>query len=108
MLVSLDPSEGSEAAKVRPAVIVSNNTANIIAVRRSGVITVVPVTSNIVRVHPFQTLLPAEQTGLPRDSKAQAEQVRSIPVTRVQRVVGWVPAEIMGDLEESLRLHLSL
>ena len=41
MLVSLDPSEGSEAAKVRPAVIVSNNTANIIAVRRSGVITVV-------------------------------------------------------------------
>ncbi len=108
VLVSLDPAQGSEAARMRPAVVVSNNTANDAARRTSGVITVVPVTSNAAKVHPFQTLLPAASTGLPRDSKAQAEQVRTVSITRVPRVVGWVPAELMGALDDALRLHLAL
>jgi mRNA interferase MazF len=41
---------------------------------------VVPVTSNITRIYPFQLLLPAHLTGLPQDSKAQAEQIRSVSV----------------------------
>lgn len=41
-----------------------------------GVIAVVAVTSNIDRFFPFQALLPAASTGLHRDSKDQAEQVR--------------------------------
>ena len=41
------------------------------------------MTSNIERVYPFQVLLPAAETRLDRDSKAQAEQVRSIAVERV-------------------------
>src|SRR6266571_6507698 len=81
--VDLDPARGQEAAKVRPAVVVSNDGANATADRLGrGVITVVPVTSNVERVYPFQVLLPAAKTGLDRDSKAQAEQVRSIAVDR--------------------------
>ena len=34
----------------------------------------------MTRVYPFQVLLPAADCGLPRDSKAQAEQVRSVAV----------------------------
>jgi len=109
VLVSLDPAVGSEARKTRPAVVVSNNTANAAASRTSSAtVTVVPVTSNTVRVLPFQVLLPAGATGLDRDSKAQAEQVRTVSVSRVVRPVGWVPAELMGALDEALRLHLSL
>ena len=79
VIVSLDPSRGAEATKTRPAVVVSNDAANTTATRLGrGVITVVPVTSSITRIYPFQVLLPAEQTGLPRDSKAQAEQIRSV------------------------------
>ena len=37
-----------------------------------GVVTVVPVSSNVARVFPFQTLLPADATGLRVASKAQA------------------------------------
>lgn len=60
---------GSESNKRRPAVIVSNDAANLAAERLGrGVITVVPVTSNIERLHPFQVLLPAADTGLARDS----------------------------------------
>lgn len=109
ILVSFDPTAGSEARKTRPAVLVSNNTANAVAVRRPrATVTVVPVTSNVARVLPFQVLLPAAATGLDRDSKAQAEQVRTISTARIVRPLGWVPAELMGEIDEALRVHLSL
>ena len=107
--VDLDPVRGSEANKRRPAVIVSNDAANGTAGRMGrGVITVVPVTSNIARVYPFQVLLRAAETGLDRDSKAQAEQVRSIAVERLGDRLGVVPNATMLDIDEALRLHLGL
>ena len=108
-LVDLAPARGSEADKQRPAVIVSNDGANATATRLGrGVVTVVPVTSNVERVYPFQVLLEAGATGLTRNSKAQAEQVRSVAVERIGRSVGFVPAQIMAQLDEALRLHLAL
>ncbi len=108
-MVDLDPVLGSEADKVRPAVIVSNNGANTAAERSgSGVLTVVPVTSNVTRIHPFQVLLPAAECGLRRDSKAQAEQVRSVAVIRIGRRVGVLPADLAVQLDGVLRLHLDL
>ncbi len=107
--VSLDPARGSETGKTRPAVIVSNDAANSTAARLGrGVVTVVPVTSNTSRVYPFQVLLPAGQTGLVRDSKAQAEQVRSVAVERIGRRVGQLPPALISKLDEALRVHLSL
>lgn len=107
--VSLDPARGSEASKARPAVIVSNDAANATATRLArGVITVVPVTSNTARIYPFQVLLPARQTGLPRDSKAQAEQVRSVAVERIGKRIGRLPAALITELDQALRVHLSL
>jgi mRNA interferase MazF len=109
VLVAFDPAVGSEAAKTRPAVVVSNNTANAGAARSGGgVLTVVPVTSQTVQVFPFQVLLSAADTGLSRDSKAQAEQVRAVSMARIQRIVGWVPAERMDAIDDALRLHLAL
>lgn len=108
-VVNFESAKGAEANKRRPAVIVSNDGANVAAERFSqGVITVVPVTSNILRVYPFQVLLPGNLTGMENDSKAQAEQVRSIPIERVGNVIGLVPQELMAELDEALRLHLAL
>jgi mRNA interferase MazF len=107
--VSFDPAQGSEAAKTRPAVVVSNDAANATATRIGrGVITVVPVTSNVTRIYPFQVLLPARQTGLPRDSKAQAEQIRSVAVARVGERLGQLPAALITEIDRALRVHLSL
>jgi mRNA interferase MazF len=107
--VSFDPARGAEAGKTRPAVIVSNDAANATASRLGrGVITVVPITSNITRVYPFQVLLPASETGLPQDSKAQAEQVRSVAVERIGRRIGQTPAALIAELDQALRVHLSL
>ena len=108
-LVDLEPARGSEANKRRPAIIVSNDRANAAATRLGrGVVTVVPVTSNVARVFPFQTLLPAAETGLRTDSKAQAEQVRSVALERIGPMLGRVPAPIMATLHDALRLHLHL
>lgn len=107
--VDLDPVRGAESNKRRPAVIVSNDGANATATRLGrGVVTVVPVTSATDRIYPFQVLLAAGATGLPQDSKAQAEQVRSVAVERVGERVGSLRAPELAALDEALRLHLAL
>lgn len=108
-MTDLDPARGSEANKRRPAIIVSNEHANAAAARLGrGVVTVVPVTSNLTRVFPFQVLLPAESTGLRVDSKAQCEQVRAVSVERLGPALGQLPASIMGEVDAALRLHMQL
>jgi mRNA interferase MazF len=108
-IVDLRPARSNEANKRRPAISVSTDAANLTATRLGrGVVTVVPVTSNIERIFPFQVLLPSTATGLERDSKAQAEEVRSIAVERVGDRLGLVPAALMLQLDEALRLHLAL
>lgn len=107
--VDLDPVRGSESDKRRPAVIVSNDGANTVAARAGrGVVTVVPVTSNVERVYPFQVLLTAESTGLARDSKAQAERVRSVSVERIGALAGVLSPDDLAALDDALRLHLGL
>lgn len=108
-LVDLDPVRGSEANKLRPAVIVSNEAANSTVARLGhGVLTVVPITSSVERVYPFQVLLPVGAGGLPQDSKAQAEQIRAIDAERVGQLLGRLSGELMGILDAALRLHLAL
>jgi mRNA interferase MazF len=108
-LANLQPTLGNEADTSRPVVIVSNNGANGIAERLgTGVVTVVPVTGNVKTVYAFQTYLPRSATGLRQNSKAQAEQVRAIDVRRLGRRLGAVPAAQLRELDEALRLHLSL
>ncbi len=108
-LVDLGTAIGSEADKRRPAIVVSNDHANAVAARLGrGVVTVVPVTSNISRVFPFQVRLPAEMTGLRADSKAQAEQVRAVAVQRLGPALALLPASVMAEVDCALRLHLSL
>jgi mRNA interferase MazF len=108
-MTDLDPARGSEANKRRPAIIVSNEHANAAAARLGrGVVTAVPITSNLTRVFPFQVLLPAESTGLRVDSKAQCEQVRAVSIERLGPALGQLPASIMGEVDAALRLHLQL
>jgi mRNA interferase MazF len=101
----LDPTQGAEVQKTRPVVIVSNNASN----RASSLVTVVPVSSNTSRVFPFELALSPEQSGLPKTSKAMAQQVRTLDKTRLgaQRV-GMIPPSLMPQLDAALRLHLAL
>lgn len=104
LLVNFSPTRESEANYTRPAVVLTNNAAN----ANNIVITVVPLTSNVERVYPFQLLLPHQRTGLNEDSKAQVEQIRSVALSRVLRRLGNVPADLMLELDARVREHLAL
>jgi mRNA interferase MazF len=109
LYADLAPSLGSEADKLRPIIIVSNNIINRTTVKNQrGVITIVPLTTNVKRVLSFQVFLPADITGLQYDSKAQAEQIRSIAYERfLPDILGRVPASYMARLEATLKRHLA-
>jgi mRNA interferase MazF len=107
--VDLEPTRGSEANRTRPAVIVSNDAANRAVERmRRGVVTVVPVTSNTDRVLSFQVLIAAGDSGLATDSKAQAEQVRSVAAARLRGRIGALRPGALRHLDAALRTHLSV
>ncbi|MFI0419244.1 type II toxin-antitoxin system PemK/MazF family toxin [Spongiactinospora sp. 9N601] len=107
--VEFDPVQGSETDKSRPAVVVSNDAANRSAeIGGRGVVTVVPITSNIRRVLPFQVLIPARTCGLRADSKAQAEQVRAVSPQRIRDRIGRLTPRELKMLDGALRLHLGL
>lgn len=62
---NLDPTVGSEVSKQRPVLIVSNDANN----RASPTITVVPITSDVSRIFPFEVAVAPDASGLPKPSK---------------------------------------
>jgi mRNA interferase MazF len=101
----LDPTRGAEIQKTRPVVIVSNDVAN----RASSLVSIVPISSNISRVFPFEVPLTAEQSGLPKDSKAMAQQIRTIDKSRLaHQRSGALRAKQLTVLDDALRLQLGL
>ena len=65
---NLSPAVGSEMDKRRPILIVSNDANN----RAANTITILPITSNVTRIYPFEVLLNPEDSGLSKPSKVQA------------------------------------
>lgn len=104
VLVSYPPHDDA-----RPAVIVSNDRATT-AVSRigQGNLTVVPLSPRIMEIFPFQVHVPAAESGLALDTKAQAERVTSVAVEDVHQVVGRLTETLQKEIDEALRLHLSV
>src|SRR3990167_8643282 len=77
---NLDPTIGSEIKKIRPVLIVSNDANN----NAATTVTVIPITSNVKKIYPFEVLLEKKQTGLTKESKAQCHQIRTISKLRIR------------------------
>ena len=104
-IANLDLTIGSEIRKKRPVLIISNDANN----RASSTVTVVPITSNIKKVYPFEVLLETKETGLPKHSKAQCHQVRTISKMRIQgRKIGLASKQVMLKINSAMKLHLHL
>ncbi|MGH7999908.1 MAG: type II toxin-antitoxin system PemK/MazF family toxin [Brasilonema sp.] len=102
---NLSPAVGSEMDKRRPVLIVSNDANN----RAATTMTILPITSNVTRVYPFEVLLNPEDSGLTKPSKVQAQQVRTISKQRIiAEVVGSLNEEMMVLIDAALKLHLGL
>ena len=101
-LVNLDPVVGSEVGKTRPAIVLQNEMAN----RTSPTVTVVPLSTKVERVFPFQVLIPAGEGGLTRDSKALCEQIRTLSAKRLLQQLGSLPPERLEEIRTALERHL--
>ncbi len=101
----LSPTIGGEINKRRPVLIVSNDANN----RASSTITVLPITSNTERVYPFEVKVNAKISGLPKDSKVLAQQIRTIAKVRlVEGRAGQLNNESIKAVERAIKLHLAL
>lgn len=104
-LANLSPAVGSEMDKRRPVLIVSNDANN----NAANVVTILPITSNVSRVYPFEVLLQPEDSGLSKPSKVQAQQIRTISKQRILGdAVGSLSIELMELINAALKLHLYL
>lgn len=102
---NLSPTVGSEINKKRPVLIVSNDANN----RAAATVTVLPITSNIANVYPFEIKLTRADSGLPKDSKAQAQQIRTLSKERIPGAsIGKLSAAKMRLVDVAIRLHLGL
>lgn len=104
VIVRLDPAEGHELEKTRPAVVIQNDVGN----RYSSTTIVAPATGTY-RGYPFEVLVEAEGSPFDKDSSVRLDQVRVVSIAkRIHSVVGSLDASTMATIDEALKLSLGL
>lgn len=104
VIVRLDPAEGHEMEKTRPAVVVQNDVGN----RNSSTTIVAPATGTHGG-YPFEVLVEASDAALERDTSIRLDQIRVVSVERrIHSVVGSLDEATMREVDEALQLSLGL
>jgi mRNA interferase MazF len=98
--VEFDPAVGSEIRKTRPAVIVSNDTANRLTAR----VQVIPLSSNIERIYPSETVV----TIAGQKSKAMADQIMTADKRRLKGQLGNLTQADMAAVEVVIKIQLGM
>ena len=104
-LAALDPVVGSEISKTRPVVVVSNEKNN----EFSSAVTILPITSkSIQKIYPFEVFLSKGTGNLPKNSKAKADQIRTLDKGRIVKFIGALEKEEMDLIDKAILIHLDL
>jgi mRNA interferase MazF len=104
-LVNLDPTQGAEIQKIRPAVIVSTDLMGKLPLR-----IIVPVTEWKERYASAPWMLkvdPDSNNGLEKTSSIDCFQVRSISGKRFTRRLGCLPGQQMEEIVRRIMLVLT-
>lgn len=104
--VRLDPTEGSEQAGLRLAVIVSRDAIN----RNSPVVVICPLTNatHVPRPYPSDVLVRTSEGGLRVDSIVLTLQVRAVAKTRLGSQLGQLAPKTLDQVDQALRITLDL
>jgi mRNA interferase MazF len=103
-LVNFDPTVGAEAKKTRPALVVSNDINNL----HSPIVSISPITSDVTRVYSFEIEVPPGTGGLKVRSKVMINQTRAVDKIRLIKKLGQLPAGLMEEANQALKLHYDL
>jgi mRNA interferase MazF len=105
-LINLDPTIGAEIRKIRPAIIVNDDSVGILPLR-----VIVPITDWKERygVAPWMIKIePTATNGLDKRSAADAFQVRSVAQQRFIRKLGEVPNSTLEQVTQALAVVLRI
>ena len=103
--VRVDPTEGREIRKTRPAIVVSND----VACRLDAVVQVVPVTTLPDReLRPYESRCGSDASGLAEPSRAVANQIRTVSRNRIGQTIGRLTTGETVELDRALRIQLAL
>lgn len=101
----LRPGEGHEITKIRPVLIISNNAINKI----SPMVIVIPISSQIPPVIGSDRIFVSKnELKLAKDSILLCGQIRTIDKSRIKKKVDTLPKDKLQEVEDALRLVLSL
>ncbi|HAX18138.1 MAG TPA: MazF family transcriptional regulator [Actinobacteria bacterium] len=103
-LTAREPVKGSEIGKTRPALVISNNKNN----EFSSTITVIPITSSLGKVYPFEVAILKYETGLKSDSKIKCNQIRTVDRERLIKPLSKISMQTMKQVENALLIHLEI
>ena len=98
--VDFNPSLGGEINKIRPAVIISNNSANTYANR----VQVIPITSNTEKIYPIETIVFIGK----KKGKAMADQIATVSKARIKNKICTITNEEIISIERNIKLQLGL
>ena len=95
----LSPVVGSEQGGVRPVLVVQNDVGN----KFSPTVIAAAITSQLDKAKlPTHITLPAEKSGLPKNSVVLLEQIRTLDKRRLKEKIGELSADIMTRVNEAL------
>lgn len=98
--VNFEPSFGSETRKIRPAVIVSNNSSNAHLNR----VQVIPLTSNTGKCYPSETVVTFDD----KENKVMADQIATVDKQRLQSCAGSLSNKDLKQVERIIKVQLGL
>jgi mRNA interferase MazF len=106
VLSNLEPVLGSEQGKIRPCLVVQNDSSN----QFSPTTIIAPITSTIPdKKYPTLVIVEPEESGLKKESTILCGQIRTISVKhRVIKKLGTLKPGTMKKVDEALKTSLAL
>lgn len=104
-MANLNPFKGSEQGGTRPVLVLQNNTGNLFC----PTLIVAPLTTQVNKKkdQPTHYLL-SGVCGLPEDSVALLEQIKTIDKSRIISYIGKVSKEEMRGVNEAIKVSLGI
>lgn len=98
--VDLDPTQGAEIQKKRPALVVSNDVGN----EASKLVMIAPITSKVKFLCSFE--VPINLKG--KSAKIMLNQCRAVDKKRLGDKIDEIDGEVMKKVEESIKIVFAL
>ncbi len=106
VLVNLNPARGAEKKKIRPCLIIQNNTGN----RFSPLTIIAVITSQkkIDKKYPTDVWVDKGEGGLDYPSVIQCDQIRTIDKNRIIDKLGYLDTSRVEEVNGALKISLDL